>query len=183
MDVAPGYDAHIVFPGSVQYGHNPTWLDAMTALVDDFGQDGIVYNSWNGYTEAMLAVASSEYLGAYYLWLRTLTARHELIGDFNGDGAVDAADYVVWRHGVANGTMEPGDYDDWTANFGGPNFGAAAEAGSSADHAAVPEPGALILFSLGTLAIAPARRVFCRNLDGACPACGQRSPTGSPARP
>jgi hypothetical protein len=79
-------------------------------------------------------------------------AGFQLTGDFNGDGVVDAADYVVWRHGVANGTMEPGDYDDWTANFGGPNAGAAADAGSSADHAAVPESSSLILLSLAVSA-------------------------------
>ncbi len=45
----------------------------------------------------------------------------DLEGDFNSDGTVDAADYVVWRKN--NGTQE--DYDDWRENFGesggGPN--------------------------------------------------------------
>ena len=38
-------------------------------------------------------------------------------GDFNNDGSVDAADYVVWRNGL--GTIyTQSDYDTWRANFG-----------------------------------------------------------------
>jgi hypothetical protein len=52
-------------------------------------------------------------------------------GDFNGDGAVDAADYVVWRKsmgrsvstyagadGSGNGAVDHEDYGVWTANLG-----------------------------------------------------------------
>jgi hypothetical protein len=158
MDVAPGYDAHIVFPGSLQYGHNPTWLNAMATMVNDFGQDGLVYNSWNGYTEAMLAVASREHGGAYYLWLRTLTALHALSGDFNQDGFVDAADYVVWRRGLADGTMNASHFDEWTANFGA-TAGAEAARASGTFHGVVPEPGSLILAAIGLAAIRAVRRL------------------------
>ncbi|HVT28103.1 MAG TPA: hypothetical protein VHE81_08810, partial [Lacipirellulaceae bacterium] len=37
-----------------------------------------------------------------------------LSGDYNGDGSVDAADYVLWRR--TNGT--PADYNTWRTNFG-----------------------------------------------------------------
>jgi hypothetical protein len=77
MDVAPGYNAEVVFPGSIKYGHNAAWIDGLTAMVENFGQAGVVYNSWNGYTEAMLAVNSIEYGDAYYQWLRALTAIHD----------------------------------------------------------------------------------------------------------
>jgi hypothetical protein len=40
-----------------------------------------------------------------------------LAGDFNNDGVVDAADYVVWRDGL--GTIyAQSDYDKWRASFG-----------------------------------------------------------------
>jgi hypothetical protein len=40
-----------------------------------------------------------------------------LAGDFNDDGVVDAADYVVWRDGL--GTIyAQSDYGEWRANFG-----------------------------------------------------------------
>jgi hypothetical protein len=37
-----------------------------------------------------------------------------LTGDYNGNGEVDAADYVVWRKTNINGQQG---YDDWRANF------------------------------------------------------------------
>ncbi len=57
------------------------------------------------------------------------TALVNLIGDYNNDGHVDAADYTVWRDAMANGTTSlvndptPGvvdehDYAAWRAHFG-----------------------------------------------------------------
>ena len=57
-------------------------------------------------------------------------------GDFNGDGSVDAADYVVWR----KGEQSQDDYNDWRMNFG-VGTGSGSLAG-----AAVPEPAAIIQF-------------------------------------
>ena len=75
-------------------------------------------------------------------------------GDYNGNGVVDAADYVVWRNtsgqgatppgsgadGNANGTIDPGDLNFWKSKFGNTAPGAAS--GSSL---AVPEPSSLTL--------------------------------------
>ena len=54
-------------------------------------------------------------------------------GDFNGNGTVDAADYVVWRNGgplanevTAPGTVNADDYTDWRARFGNAPAGSAA---------------------------------------------------------
>jgi hypothetical protein len=69
MDISPGYDAHVVFPGSRRYGFSAAWQDALTTMVGDFGQDGLVFNSWNGYTEGMAAVPTTEYGDRYLLWL------------------------------------------------------------------------------------------------------------------
>jgi autotransporter-associated beta strand protein len=58
-----------------------------------------------------------------------------LAGDFNTDGQVDAADYVVWRKGGP--AFTPADYDDWRENFG-----AILQTGEGSDHHShVPEPG------------------------------------------
>jgi hypothetical protein len=38
-------------------------------------------------------------------------------GDFNQDGTVDAADYVVWRKGLGTNYSEA-DYDQWRGHFG-----------------------------------------------------------------
>jgi hypothetical protein len=58
-----------------------------------------------------------------------------LPGDYNTDGKVDAADYVVWRK---NGASQD-DYNTWRANFGG------SGGSGSSSFAAVPEPGTLLL--------------------------------------
>jgi len=56
-----------------------------------------------------------------------------LPGDFNHDGSVNAADYVVWRK--IDGS--PGNYDLWRENFGNSMPGGGA---SAAVTPAVPEP-------------------------------------------
>ena len=71
MDISPGYDAHIVFPGSIIYGLSAEWRHALTAMVMEFGDDGLAFNSWNGYTESMAAVPTEEYGATYYAWLTT----------------------------------------------------------------------------------------------------------------
>jgi hypothetical protein len=82
-------------------------------------------------------------------------------GDYNNDGAVDAADYVTWRKNLGQfvtlpNDLTPGvvgqpDYDVWQTNFG-------RTAGSGgALSAAVPEPTSLVLLTLG-LALGLLRR-------------------------
>jgi hypothetical protein len=56
-------------------------------------------------------------------------------GDYNNDGVVDAADYVVWRKNDINGQQG---YDDWRVNFG-------STAGLGSGAAAVPEPASIVL--------------------------------------
>jgi len=69
-------------------------------------------------------------------------------GDYNHDGSVDAADYVVWRR--TDGSAA--NYSLWRANFGATAAGSGATAGlpSSADTA-VPEPTSLVFLLLGGL--------------------------------
>jgi hypothetical protein len=65
-----------------------------------------------------------------------------VVGDYNNNGTVDAADYVLWRNngplqneGVTPGSVTAQDYDFWRSRFG-------ATSGSGAGaSAAVPEPG------------------------------------------
>jgi hypothetical protein len=82
-----------------------------------------------------------------------------LPGDYNGNGNVDAADYVVWRttlgqtgaglaaDGNGDNQVGPDDYDVWRANFG-----ATTSSGSvSSEQVAAPEP---TTFTLVLLAVA-----------------------------
>ena len=89
-------------------------------------------------------------------------------GDYNGNGSIDAADYVVWRNtltqtaspsgsgadGNANGTIDDGDYTYWRARFG--NTVQAAAAGMAT---AVPEPATLALVLMGLFLVALRRRL------------------------
>jgi hypothetical protein len=71
-----------------------------------------------------------------------ITGPGGLDGDFNGDGRVNAADYVVWRK--TDGS--PAGYQTWRTNFG------RQQAGSGLSLAAVPEPGTFVYLSAAFLA-------------------------------
>lgn len=79
----------------------------------------------------------------------TLVVAAGIAGDFNHDGAVNAADYVVWRKG--NGSAA--DYNLWRSNFGAQGSGDSALAGDELNRTSVPEPQSLLLAfaSLATL--------------------------------
>jgi hypothetical protein len=72
-----------------------------------------------------------------------------LPGDFNGDGHVDAADYVTWRKGLGT-TYTQADYDVWRAHFGQSAPGAGSGSGVST-NADVPEPATLVLLMLAVI--------------------------------
>jgi hypothetical protein len=107
-----------------------------------------------------------------------------LTADYNHNGVVDMADYVLWRHtlnqnvtpgsgadGNGNGVVDQADYAVWRANFGTGSPGAGS---GSLSTSAVPEP-----FSAVLLAFAGA--MFCcvfrpRRLRPALAANGYRTP-------
>jgi PEP-CTERM motif-containing protein len=80
-------------------------------------------------------------------------------GDFNLDGSVDAADYVVWRKN-ASGIYSQTDFNIWRANFGaslGPGSGAALPSAAPLS-AAVPEPASLALAAVSAFGLTLYRR-------------------------
>jgi hypothetical protein len=71
-------------------------------------------------------------------------------GDFNGNGVVDAADYVLWKNGGPlqneisdQGVVSAQDYLDWKAHFGNTMGSGSLSAGAS-----VPEPSSFALLML-----------------------------------
>jgi hypothetical protein len=85
-------------------------------------------------------------------------------GDYNRNGAVDAADYVVWRDELADGgrgyadgnqdgAVDTADYEIWKSNFGQTPASAATIAGGT-----IPEPATLVLLLAGLFALARRRR-------------------------
>jgi hypothetical protein len=87
-----------------------------------------------------------------------------LSGDYNADGAVNAADYVVWRknfgsgNALPNGDDTPGvgvdDFARWRSRFGQSASGLGAGLGESGG---VPEPTSILLLLIGGIGLQPCR--------------------------
>jgi hypothetical protein len=87
-----------------------------------------------------------------------------LLGDYNENGIVDAADYVVWRKKFGSVTALPNDdtpgvanddYTRWRARFGNTLVGSGAGV-----SVAIPEPGtiAMLMVAIGVVAHIKRRR-------------------------
>jgi hypothetical protein len=120
--------------GSVTLGNKDTWKQ-FTFYLDDayFG------NRQNNGADFRLSAGVGT---TFYLDLVQLSATQIVpeLGDFNADGIVDAADYVVWRKSFGT-TYTTSDYDVWRAHFG-----QTAGSGSVVNgNAAIREPKTLVL--------------------------------------
>jgi hypothetical protein len=71
-------------------------------------------------------------------------------GDYNGDGSVDAADYVVWRKNPAMFGGDPAGYNTWRTNFGGSAGGGAGGLNLSSGASLGWQLGALSTANPGT---------------------------------
>ena len=60
-------------------------------------------------------------------------------GDFDNDGDVDGADFLIWQRGESTDPSSTGDLTDWQANYGL----------SSLATATAPKPSAIVLASFG----------------------------------
>jgi PEP-CTERM motif len=88
-----------------------------------------------------------------------------LDGDYNDDGTVDAADYVIWRANEGTSNMLPNDpdggvigedqYDTWIENFGETVNGSG---GGSSGAGVVPEPATAALLLIGIAMLCGRRR-------------------------
>jgi hypothetical protein len=76
-----------------------------------------------------------------------------LLGDYNHNGDIDAADYILWRKSMSqtgnalaadgnrNGVIDSGDFNFWRGNYGT----VAAGSGGNGSASAIPEPSSLLL--------------------------------------
>jgi hypothetical protein len=84
-----------------------------------------------------------------------------ILPDYNDNGVVDAADYVLWRDtsgqqgtglaadGNNDGMVNQADYDLWRAHFGAAAAAPATAAAAGAQAHAVPEPNTVFLITMG----------------------------------
>jgi hypothetical protein len=104
-------------------------------------QDGFIPFSWQIYFNKNVRFGG----GPTWAWtvyvdnIRLVRAVEGVPGDYNGDGTVDAADYVAWRKDPATFGGDPG-YDTWVQNYGNPSVG-------SGGGGAVPEPATAMLLT------------------------------------
>lgn len=93
---------------------------------------------------------------AFFDDLSLMLAAASVPGDYNGNGTVDAADYVLWREAQATGAttldnrnpslsgpVDAQDYNYWRERFGNTAPGAAS--GVAVAAAAIPEPSGYLL--------------------------------------
>jgi hypothetical protein len=85
-------------------------------------------------------------------------------GDYNQNGIVDAADYVLWRNNLGAGSLpneggiSPGMVDADDYNFWRSRFGATSGGGSGFGSGNVPEPASIVLFGLALYGLVSATR-------------------------
>jgi len=121
QDIAPGYDAHIVFPNSHKFGNTDSFREAQTQLIKKLRCQGVTFSAWNGYTEGYAGVPTIEYGDATYLWASNIFQDFTVDGCHPLPGRVEAEDYERMEGvqkeitGDDGGGLNIGwlDYGDW----------------------------------------------------------------------
>jgi WD40 repeat protein len=113
-------------------------LTASDAAAGDFFGESVSISGNFGLVGARNTDDTGSDSGSAYLFD---AADNQLLGDFNRDGAVNAADYVVWRKNPG-GVYNQNDFNIWRAHFG-QTVGAGSEWPAEdliGTNASVPEP-------------------------------------------
>lgn len=133
---------HLPLAGSPAIDANDPTLIAGVGDVSDFDQRGDPYGrvlDGDGIDGERMDMGAVE--------AQFVESDFVLLGDYNLDGCVDAADYTVWRNsmddvvparsgadGNGNGVIDEGDYDMWREHFGETMPVQAAGGGASASQ-------------------------------------------------
>jgi len=145
---------------TVGFGEVNEFYNIYAAAIRDLSDSyGYAYTDWNEHLSKVAVLINQPRSGItadeLHVEITGSLTPGFLDGDYNADGAVDAADYTVWRDGLGS-IYTPADYEVWKAHFG-----QSAGSGSlafSASHAAVPEPTSLWL-----MCVAWAAAISCRH--------------------
>lgn len=148
----------VAVDGGADYG-SPT----LGSINLSAGAHSVTFEHFQNSNEATLELFIATTLGAFTslnqaTWELLVASDLEppigLPGDYNDDGVVNAADYVVWRdslgansllnegEGVSPGVVDGDDYNFWVTQFGN------GSGGGSASAANVPEPSSLGMMAL-----------------------------------
>jgi hypothetical protein len=122
------------------------WIEGGTfKSYDEYIADGFIPFSWQIYINKNVKVGGGP-TWAWTVYIDNIRLVREVPGDHNGDGIVDAADYVVWRKDPAAFGGDPDGYNSWRQHF--------AEGGAGGGGAArVPEPSCLLSLVVATAVV------------------------------
>ena len=162
-------DLTITGPETYELVMDPLGTAATYTQSGSFGNTGAGPIDWVEFVFFNSATNPSQDTDFYIKSLEILGDAPSVAGDYNNNGIVDAADYVVWRKnlgqsfqlanevaGVTPGMVTTEDYDAWRSRFG-----ATTGSGSAGITAAVPEPSAMVVLMAGLVTtIVVARRRF-----------------------
>ena len=122
-----------------------------------------LWNSTGAFTDSQFQLATEMVASAWYsAWVDAGSPALSISGDYNNNGTVDAADYIVWREAVGSSTVLPNDltpgvdaldYNEWRARFGQSIVSGGA---SGAVVGSVPEPTTIVALTASAIV------VFCR---------------------
>ena len=131
------------------------WLDGTRILSGQGFRNSLA--QWNSFAFAIganVAGTDVKYIDNVVMTNDLVGPPSSVAGDYNGNGVVDAADYVLWRKeptNPANGYVsDPSNgYNTWRANFGS-HLGSGSGLESDADS--VPEPAGFLLLMAAMVA-------------------------------
>lgn len=149
-----------------------------TSLINDFvpsaGQSFEILTAAGGVDGTfdsvnLSALAGGLYLNLAYAPTAVTISVAGVLGDFNHNGTVDSADFVLWRKtlgqtGAAlaadannSGSIDQGDYNIWRANFG-----VTAPAPGAGNVSTIPEPAsfAIAIMAAGLISLRRPKRSF-----------------------
>ena len=171
---------------------NATTVDSSNATVlgeiHQFSTDGYFSLSFDAVNATAIAYVISKPDGSANPYINYPVFEFELYdsaviavpGDYNGNGVVDGADYVLWRKGGplqnevnSPGSVDASDYDAWRARFGN----TAGSGSGSLGAGAVPEPSTslLALLAIATTVVIGARPSFFARVAPTATRSGRRA--------
>jgi hypothetical protein len=148
-------------------------LDGPAPPTGDFG-DYVEFGSGTSWQTTAGTTVDFDWVG----WgeITDLPTPPGVVGDYNSNGSVDAADYVVWRDSMGTmntlpndpvgGTIGQGQYGNWRAHFGG------MAPGASQIVAAVPEPHSILLVAAVVAGLAGRRAGSSQQANRSGASCG-----------
>jgi T5SS/PEP-CTERM-associated repeat protein len=159
-----GYDT-LTIAGSVSLSGDLT-ISLLNNFVPQSGQLFEIITAGGGIdgvfdTELLPTLGGGLYFDLLYEAQAVKLAVAGIAGDYNYDGGVDAADYILWRKGLPP-SIAPTDYNTWRQHFANASFGAG---GNAVENGAIPEPSNIMLTvvaMLTTLANWPRRNQAAR---------------------